>query len=201
MDWLTFATKLAEHMAWPTTTLVLVLTFKDIIRDKLNDLKTAKGGGIEAEFGRVMARAQDDLEKQEPFFAPRTEILKAYDEVEEAAKSVSLAAEETLQDAIEQLKILRDLVKNAEAGHQPTTDSALKYVALARQARASLEILTQREKQILELIIAGRLNRQIADDLGISTKTFEVHRANIMAKANVNTVAELVNWYHKTKKS
>ena len=201
MDWLTFVTKLAEHIAWPTTTLVLVLTFKDIIRDKLNDLKTAKAGGIEAQFVRGLARTQDDLEKQEPFLAPRTAILKAYDEVEEAAKSVNLAAERTLRDAIEQLKILRDLVKHAEAGHQPTTDSALKYVALARQARVSLESLTQRERQILELIIAGRLNRQIAEDLNISTKTVEAHRANIMGKANVNTVAELVNWYHETEKS
>lgn len=201
MDWLTFFTKLAEHIAWPTTTLVLVLTFKDTIRDKVNDLKTAKAGSIEAEFEKGLARAKDDLERQEPFFAPRTAILNAYEEVEEAAKSVNLAAaEETLKDAIKQLKILRDLVEDAKAGHQPTTDSALKYVALARQARASLESLTERERQVLELIIAGKLNRQIAEDLNISTRTVEVHRANIMGKANVNTVAELINWYNETKK-
>ena len=42
--------------------------------------------------------------------------------------------------------------------------------------------LTAREQQVLERIVAGRLNKQIADDLGISIKTVEAHRANIMEK-------------------
>jgi FixJ family two-component response regulator len=49
----------------------------------------------------------------------------------------------------------------------------------------------QREAQVLERIVAGRLNKQIADDLGISIKTVEAHRANIMEKLNANTVADL----------
>jgi FixJ family two-component response regulator len=52
--------------------------------------------------------------------------------------------------------------------------------------------LTGRERQVLERIVAGRLNKQIADDLGISIKTVEAHRANIMEKLNVNTVADLL---------
>ncbi|MBE2264412.1 MAG: response regulator transcription factor [Burkholderiaceae bacterium] len=52
--------------------------------------------------------------------------------------------------------------------------------------------LTGRESQVLERIVAGRLNKQIADDLGISIKTVEAHRANIMEKLNANTVADLL---------
>ena len=52
--------------------------------------------------------------------------------------------------------------------------------------------LTAREQQVLERIVAGRLNKQIADDLGISIKTVEAHRANIMGKLNANTVADLM---------
>ena len=52
--------------------------------------------------------------------------------------------------------------------------------------------LTGREAQVLERIVAGRLNKQIADDLGISIKTVEAHRANIMEKLNANTVADLL---------
>jgi FixJ family two-component response regulator len=52
--------------------------------------------------------------------------------------------------------------------------------------------LTTREAQVLERIVAGRLNKQIADDLGISIKTVEAHRANIMEKLNANTVADLL---------
>jgi FixJ family two-component response regulator len=55
-----------------------------------------------------------------------------------------------------------------------------------------LSKLTGRERQVLERIVAGRLNKQIADDLGISIKTVEAHRAHIMEKLNVNTVADLL---------
>ena len=52
--------------------------------------------------------------------------------------------------------------------------------------------LTNRESQVLERIVAGRLNKQIADDLNISIKTVEAHRANIMEKLHANTVADLL---------
>ena len=52
--------------------------------------------------------------------------------------------------------------------------------------------LTARESQVLERIVAGRLNKQIADDLGISIKTVEAHRANIMDKIEARTMADLM---------
>ncbi len=55
-----------------------------------------------------------------------------------------------------------------------------------------LEHLTQREREVLGLIIIGKLNKQIADVLGISIKTVEVHRARVMEKMGVNSLAELV---------
>ena len=55
-----------------------------------------------------------------------------------------------------------------------------------------LSRLTARERQVLDCIVAGRLNKQIADDLGISIKTVEAHRANIMDKLNAGTVADLL---------
>jgi two-component system, LuxR family, response regulator TtrR len=59
-------------------------------------------------------------------------------------------------------------------------------------SEALMAKLTAREQQVLERIVAGRLNKQIADDLGISIKTVEAHRANIMDKLNANTVADLM---------
>ncbi|HEY7805260.1 MAG TPA: response regulator transcription factor [Orrella sp.] len=61
-----------------------------------------------------------------------------------------------------------------------------------REHEAMLGRLTAREQQVLERIVAGRLNKQIADDLGISIKTVEAHRANIMEKLQVTTVADLM---------
>ena len=74
-----------------------------------------------------------------------------------------------------------DQAKKSFAEHQST---ASRGVLMAR--------LTQREAQVLERIVAGRLNKQIAADLAISIKTVEAHRANIMEKLNVNTVAGLL---------
>ena len=77
-----------------------------------------------------------------------------------------------------------------------------KLLAEAREQRvqserqslneALLSKLTPREQQVLERIVAGRLNKQIADDLGISIKTVEAHRASIMDKTNSGTVADLM---------
>jgi len=58
--------------------------------------------------------------------------------------------------------------------------------------QAVLSRLTSREQQVLERIVAGRLNKQIASDLNISIKTVEAHRANIMEKLEVTTVADLM---------
>lgn len=74
-----------------------------------------------------------------------------------------------------------DQAKDAFAEHM---------VAASRDALMAR--LTLRESQVLERIVAGRLNKQIADDLGISIKTVEAHRANIMEKLNANTVADLL---------
>ena len=82
------------------------------------------------------------------------------------------------------LSLVERMLENAEktfAEHQ-----------LAAVREAMLAKLTSREAQLLERIVAGRLNKQIADDLGISIKTVEAHRANIMEKLNANTVADLL---------
>jgi FixJ family two-component response regulator len=69
----------------------------------------------------------------------------------------------------------------------------LNSASKGERARADLLArLTVREQQVLNCIVAGRLNKQIADDLGISIKTVEAHRANIMDKLNVSTVAHLL---------
>jgi len=55
-----------------------------------------------------------------------------------------------------------------------------------------LEQLTQREREVMQLVVAGKLNKQIADTLDISMKTVEAHRARVMEKMGVRTLAELV---------
>lgn len=61
-----------------------------------------------------------------------------------------------------------------------------------RNAEQRWSSLTPREKQVLPHILAGRLNKQIAVELGVALKTIKVHRARIMQKLGVRSVAELV---------
>ncbi|UCE88164.1 MAG: response regulator transcription factor [Pseudomonadota bacterium] len=65
---------------------------------------------------------------------------------------------------------------------------------LSEQAalRSRVATLTPRERQVLEGVVGGRLNKVIADDLGISNKTVEAHRASIMEKMVARSLAELV---------
>ena len=60
------------------------------------------------------------------------------------------------------------------------------------RAERVLAVLTAREHQVLAQIVAGRLNKQIAADLGTGEKTIKFHRGNLMKKLGVRSVAELV---------
>ena len=63
--------------------------------------------------------------------------------------------------------------------------------------RNNLNTLTVREQEVLRHVIVGRLNKQIAWELGISEKTVKIHRGRLMEKMNVRSVAELVSRMHK----
>ena len=59
--------------------------------------------------------------------------------------------------------------------------------------KGRLESLTSRERQVMALILAGKFNKVIADELNISMRTVEVHRANLFDKMQVKTAVELAN--------
>lgn len=78
-------------------------------------------------------------------------------------------------------------------------DAALAADAAARSAREDRSVverrlgsLTPREHEVLDLVLNSRLNKQIAHELGIVLKTVKVHRARMMTKMGVRSVAELV---------
>ncbi len=114
-------------------------------------------------------------------------FITGHGDVPMAVESMKKGAMDFIQKPFneEQLVLLVDRMletaKGAFANHQQ-----------AASREALLSKLTGRENQVLERIVAGRLNKQIADDLGISIKTVEAHRANIMEKLGANTVADLL---------
>jgi len=64
--------------------------------------------------------------------------------------------------------------------------------AIRDMIQQRLKKLTPRERQVMEQVIRGQLNKQIAAELGICEKTVKVHRARVMSKVGVRSVAELV---------
>jgi len=60
-----------------------------------------------------------------------------------------------------------------------------------RELRDRLDRLTPREREVLELVVQGKMNKQIADELGIHERTVKLHRTSITSKLEVRSVAEL----------
>ena len=84
--------------------------------------------------------------------------------------------------------------------------AALEKDRIARQARDELHeiegrlaTLTPREREVLTHVVSGKLNKQIAYDLGTVEKTIKVHRARVMEKMKVQSVAELVRLTERVK--
>jgi FixJ family two-component response regulator len=72
------------------------------------------------------------------------------------------------------------------------SDAARRAVRDEAQRRSTrLAVLTPREREVFERIVAGRLNKQIADELGVSLRTVKAYRAQLMEKLGVATAAEL----------
>lgn len=69
----------------------------------------------------------------------------------------------------------------------------------ANEIRARFESLTPREKEVLELVVAGLLNKQIADQLGMSELTVKTHRAHVMEKTQAESLAHLVRMSERLK--
>ena len=77
-------------------------------------------------------------------------------------------------------------------GDAANSSTASVNPAGAKPAPASLNALTAREREVLKLVVDGKLNKTIADILGISIKTVELHRSHVMRKMGARNVAELV---------
>jgi len=93
-----------------------------------------------------------------------------------------------------------DLLKAVEA--------ALEKDRAEQQSRAELDdvqerlaTLTPREREVLNHVVSGQLNKQIAYDLGTVEQTIKVHRARVMEKMKVNSVAELVRLTERLKRT
>lgn len=139
----------------------------------------------------VRMNGMSGLEVQDHLIARKSDLpiimLTAYGDVQMAVTALKKGAVDFIEKPFEHAA-LRQLVEKmlVEAVRRRSQN---ERELIGRQKMAKL---TPRERQVLERIVSGRLNKQIADDLGISIKTVEAHRASIMDKTASGTVADLM---------
>jgi len=119
-------------------------------------------------------------------------LVVGYADVPLAVEAMRRGAFDVIQEPFDGNVLLEAVGLDAKASSEP---GGARHASSARYCNTKLAILTRRELQVAELIVAGKLNKTIADMLGISCKTVELHRANLMGKLGVRTVPDLVKTY------
>jgi RNA polymerase sigma factor (sigma-70 family) len=114
-------------------------------------------------------------------------IMTGHGDVDSAREAFRALAVDFLEKPLDESRLL-GAISEAFARQRKAADAALNR----DQVQRLLDGLTQREKEVMERVVAGRHNREIAAELAISPRTVEVHKARMMDKLGVGSVAELV---------
>ncbi len=114
-------------------------------------------------------------------------IITGYGDVEMAVNAMKAGAADFIEKPYKEQELLdrvnKAISQNAEKRQESNEE---------QKAREGLAQLTPRERQILDFVVDGEPNKRIAHNLGLSEKTIEFHRSNIMKKLKAKSLAELV---------
>lgn len=114
-------------------------------------------------------------------------ILTGHADVPMAVRALKAGAVDFVEKPFNE-QLLLDCIQRALARDRDTRAWTQEYDGVnERVAR-----LSPRERQVMEMVVAGKPNRVVAEDLGLSEKTIEVHRARVMSKMQARSIAELV---------
>jgi FixJ family two-component response regulator len=114
-------------------------------------------------------------------------FVSAYDDIKTVVQTVKAGAEDFLIKPVTS-DILLAAIERAIARH----DASRKRQSDLKVLRAQVATLTPRERQVFDLMIRGKINKQIAFALGPTERTIKMHRHRVMEKMNVHSLAELI---------
>jgi len=132
--------------------------------------------------GLTLQNALSEREPERPII-----FLTGCDDVRTGIRAMKAGAIDYLTKPVQEAALLAAIEKAMEADRvsRRARDESAQVVH-------RLEQLTPREREVMAHVVRGRLNKQIANDLGIVEKTVKVHRARVMEKLGVRSVAALV---------
>jgi RNA polymerase sigma factor (sigma-70 family) len=114
-------------------------------------------------------------------------IMTGHGDVDSAREAFRAMAVDFLEKPLDGTRLLAAIAEAFERQRQ-----AADAAASRSQIQRRLDGLTPREREVMARVVAGRHNREIAAELAISPRTVEVHKARMMDKLGVASVAELV---------
>jgi two-component system, LuxR family, response regulator FixJ len=114
-------------------------------------------------------------------------IITAHADVPTAVRAMKAGAIDFLEKPFSG-QLLLDRIQQALARDRQTRDEQARRAGVGSR----IDSLTSRERQVMDLVVQGRVNKQIAAELGLSQKTVEHYRARIMTKMQADGLAELV---------
>jgi FixJ family two-component response regulator len=133
----------------------------------------------------------DGFEIQRELSARGSELpvvfVTGHGDIPKTVEAMKKGASDFLTKPVDDEVLLRAVRRALESGRA----ARQSRFELAR-ARERLARLTSREREVLDGVVAGRLNKQIAADLGITEKTVKVHRGRVMEKMEAASLADLV---------
>ncbi|MFK4486820.1 RNA polymerase sigma factor (sigma-70 family) [Bradyrhizobium sp. USDA 336] len=115
-------------------------------------------------------------------------FLTGHADTPTTVRAIKAGAEDFLTKPVSSEQLL-DAIERALASQRTARAQASRLDTLRRHLAA----LTQRERQVFDLIVRGRINKQIAHELGTTERTVKAHRHQVMEKMQVRSLAELVS--------
>jgi RNA polymerase sigma factor (sigma-70 family) len=115
-------------------------------------------------------------------------FLTGYADVPTTVRTIKAGAEDFLTKPVTSEQLI-GAIEKAIANHQNSIGMKAKLDSL----RSQLATLTPRERQVFDLVVRGKINKQIAQQLGATERTIKAHRHRVMEKMRVQSLAELVS--------